>query len=324
MSTPRDPDGFGDRPGDGSEWREPSHLGGAGPDSGPEAGGPEAGGPASGPEDGGQGGEPNFADRRHRPRDDVPVDRDAWQPPGWDLPAATSGAGADQSADAPRPPATAAPEQPRASPFGGRPRSRDPETARVFTYEGDLVGAQGWAVQHGWTVSDGSAPEDAVLRELVVSAPVRPSKDHRPASVLRGRGAGLELVAFDVVYVSGRYVVPQWAVTAAPVLGTVPRFRLSPARFWKHGIGGMLPIASGNEYFDARWQLLAVEDGPQVRKLVADPVVQGLLMGSDDGDEFWSAAGHVAAIRPDGHRPQLIEHHTRLLAAVVGALAAGY
>jgi hypothetical protein len=108
------------------------------------------------------------------------------------------------------------------------------------------------------------------------------------------------------------------------VLGTVPQFRLSPARFWKHRTGGLLPILSGNEYFDARWQLLAAEDGRQVRQLVADPAVQGLLMGSDDGDEFWSAAGYVAVIRPDGHRPQLIEHHARLLAAVVGALAAGY
>ena len=42
------------------------------------------------------------------------------------------------------------------------------------------------------------------------------------------------------------------------------------------------------------------------------------------GDEFWTGAGHLAAIRPDGHRPQLIEHHTRLLTALVGALAAGY
>jgi hypothetical protein len=28
----------------------------------------------------------------------------------------------------------------------------------------------------------------------------------------------------------------------------------------------------------------------------------------------------VAAIRPDGHRPQLIEHHARLLTAIVVAL----
>ena len=66
------------------------------------------------------------------------------------------------------------------------------------------------------------------------------------------------------------------------------------------------------------------EDGPQVRRLAQDPAVHGLLLGTDDGDEFWTGAGHVAAVRPDGHRPQLIEHHARLLTAIVGALAAGY
>ena len=299
MSTPRDPDGFGDRPGDGSEWREPSHLGGDGQED-----------------------EPNFADRRRQPRNDD-QSSGAWQPPGWDLPDATPErqGGPDPAWDAP-PPATSAPEHRWGGPFSGR--QRDPEMARAFTYGGDLVGAQHWALQHGWTVSDGSAPEDAVLRDLVASAPVRPTKEHRPASVLRGRAGPLDLVAFDVVYPMGRSVVPQYAVTAAPVLGTVPRFRLAPARFWKHGTGGLVPIASGNDAFDGRWQLLAAEDGAQVRRLVGDPTVQGLLLGSDDGDEFWSAAGHVAAIRPDGHRPQLIEHHARLLAAVVGALAAAY
>ena len=102
------------------------------------------------------------------------------------------------------------------------------------------------------------------------------------------------------------------------MLAPFPGFRLSPARFWKHRTGGLLPIPSGDHAFDSRWLLLAAEDGPQVRRLAGDPTVQGLLLDTDDGDEFWSAAGHVAAIRPDGHRPQLIEHHARLLTAVVG------
>ena len=151
---------------------------------------------------------------------------------------------------------------------------------------------------------------------------MRPTRDHRPSNVLRGRGMGLDLVAFDVVYASGRYLVPQWAVTAAPVLGEVPAFRLSPARLWKHGTGGLLQVPSGDAEFDTRWVLLAAADGPQVRRLVEDPVVRQLLLGTDDGDELWSAAGFVAAIRPDGHRPQLVEHHARVLAVVVGALAA--
>lgn len=199
---------------------------------------------------------------------------------------------------------------------------RASEASQVFAYQGDEVGAQGWALQHGWTPSDGTGPQDAVLAELVASAPVRPTRDHHPAGVLRGRFGALELVAFDIVYASGRYLVPQWAVTAAPLLVPVPTFRLSPARFWKHRVGGLLHVPSGDAEFDARWMLLTAEDSPAVRSLVADAQVRELLLGSDDGDEFWSAVGHVAAIRPDGHRPALLEHHGRLLTAIVGALMA--
>ena len=320
MSSPRDRDGADD----GGEWQEPPHL------SGDE-------------KDGSAEDRPNFADRRLRPRDgDQVSDGGTWQPPGWDLPPATPDRNPDAEPSWPPPPAPGPPETPvapastpstasvpppvqepvRGGFFG--PRRRSPgEVEQVFRYEGDVVGAQGWALQHGWTISDGEAPEDAVLKELVASAPVRPTKDHRPASVLRGRAGTLDLVAFDIVYASGRYVVPQYAVTAAPLLGAVPGLRLTPARFWKHRIAGLLPIPSGDEHFDTRWMLLANEDSPQVRRLAQDPAVHALLLGSDDGDEFWTAAGHLAAIRPDGHRPQLLEHHARLLNALVTALSLG-
>jgi hypothetical protein len=231
----------------------------------------------------------------------------SWQPEGWDLP-------------------PAAPPREAGGPIlrGGRlGRPRQPWD-EVFEYEGDHVGAQDWAVQHGWTLSDGQAPQDAVLRDLIASAPVRPGKEAQPAGVLRGRAGTLELVAFDIAYPQGRSLVPKYAVTAAPLLGAVPALRLSPARLWRHRTGGLVPVASGNEAFDARWLLLAGEDGPQVRRVVQDPTVQGLLLGSDDGDEFWTGAGHLSAVRPDGHRPSLIEHHARLLTALVGALSVGY
>ena len=205
--------------------------------------------------------------------------------------------------------------------WGGRPRTPG-VVEQVFRYQGDTVGAQGWALQHGWEISDGTAPQDAVLAELVASAPVRATRDHRPAGVMRGRSGTLELVAFDVVFVDKRYTVPEYAVTAAPVLLPLPGLRLSPARFWRHRTGGLLHVPSGDDGFDARWVLLTAEDGPAVRRLVADPTVRQLLLGSDDGDEFWTAAGHLAAVRPDGHRPELIEHHARLLAAMIAALAA--
>jgi hypothetical protein len=239
----------------------------------------------------------------------------SWQPAGWDLPSA-------EPDRAPRAP-DAEPEWSGGPRFGDGPRAPD-QVQRAFQVETDLVGAQGWALQHGWTISDGQGPQDAVLRDLVASSPVRPGKEARPASVLRGRAGTLDAVAFDIVYPLGRRVVPKYAVTAVPLLGAVPGLRLSPSRFWRHRTSGLVPVASGSEAFDARWLLLAAEDGPQVRRLVQDPAVQGLLLGTDDGDEFWTGAGHLAAIRPDGHRPLLIEHHLRLLTALLGALAAGY
>ena len=274
--------GRDDRDGDdpGSEWHEPEHLG-----DGREPAGPSA-----------------------------------WQPAGWDLPAAEPDR-APRRAD----PEPAAPDAewtggPR---FGDGPRAPH-QMQRAFRVETDLVGAQGWALQHGWTISDGQGPQDAALGELIASAPVRPGKEARAASVLRGRAGSLDLVAFDIAYPLGRSIVAKYAVTAAPMLGAVPALRLSPARLWRHRTGGLVPVPSGNEAFDARWLLLAAEDGPQVRRLVQDPAVQGLLLGTDDGDEFWTGAGHLGAVRPDGHRPLLIEHHVRLLTALVGALAAGY
>ncbi|WNV75684.1 hypothetical protein [Geodermatophilus sp. DSM 44513] len=319
MSSPRDRDGFDrDQPDEGSGWREPGHLGGDDrsgaepstpqpPAPQPPAPQPPAEQPPAGSQQ--QGGST------------------AWQPPGWDLPPAVP----DRPAQAPPAgPQTAGDQPPGPGLFGPR-RPRTPgEVERVFAYQGDTVGAQAWAVQQGWDLSDGTGPEDAALAELVRTAPVRATKDHRPAGVMRGRYGTLDLVAFDVLFASGRYAVPEYAVTAAPVLGALPALRLSPARFWKHRTGGLVHVPSGDPAFDGRWVLLAAEDGPAARALVGSDAVRGMLLGTDDGDEFWTTAGTaggvsvggwIAAIRPDGHRPQLIEHHARLLTAVVGALA---
>jgi hypothetical protein len=239
-----------------------------------------------------------------------PRDRDDWEEP------AHLGDG-----DRTPGPADQAPQSTPVTVGAGRPPRAPSVVQQVFAYRGDTVGAQGWALQHGWEITDGTAPQDAVLAELVATAPVRTTRDHRPAGVMRGRAGTLELVAFDVVFVDKRHTVPEYAVTAAPVLLPLPGLRLSPARFWRHGTGGLLHVPSGDEAFDARWVLLATEDGEAVRRLVGDPAVRGLLLDSDDGDEFWAAAGHLAAIRPDGQRPELIEHHARLLGAMVSALA---
>jgi hypothetical protein len=275
--------------------------------------GPRDGDPGEGFDPAGEGGawhEPEHLGAGSGGEPGRPAEPSSWQPPGWDLPPAhrerTPGADAGQDW-------TGGPG------FGDGPRAPEP-----VRHGAELVGAQGWALQHGWTISDGNGPQDAVLRDLLATAPVRPGKEARPAGVLRGRAGALEVVAFDIAYPLGRSLVPKYAVTAAPLLGAVPGLRLSPARLWRHRTGGLVPVLSGNDAFDTRWLLLAAEDGPQARRLVQDPAVQGLLLGTDDGDEFWTGAGHLAAVRPDGHRPLLIEHHIRLLTALVGALAAGY
>jgi hypothetical protein len=224
-----------------------------------------------------------------------------WEPPGWSLPDAQGSA-------------------------SGAPAPWQPDTpAGVLPDPADPFGLRAEAVQRGWAVSDGTGPRDAVLADLLAAAPVRGlDRDYRAANVVRGRYGQLELLAFDVVFPLGKRLRFEYAVTAVPMLGQVPRLRLSPARFWKHGTGGMLPIPSGDPEFDHRWVLLAGEDGPQVRRLAGDPTVRDLLLGTDDGDEFWTAAGHVAAIRPDAHRPVLLDHHARLLSAVVAALAPSF
>ncbi|MCZ2821418.1 hypothetical protein O2V63_13830 [Modestobacter sp. VKM Ac-2977] len=339
MSSPRDRDRDGFDDGAGGQWQEPAHLGGDTP------GGGESGPAAPRPD----------SDRPAEPGDER-TGSQAWQPPGWDLPAveperpATSPPpstpqasvppattrdeaawqppGADQrQSDAPPPEQTDRPRRGLGGLFGGgRSRSGDDAGYRDVQPDpavaADPYGTQLWAQQFGWVPSDGTAPEDEPLTALVRSAPVRPGKEDQASRVLRGRGNGLDLVAFDIVSPVGRGFVSTHAITAAPVLGAVPAFRLSPARMWRHGTGGMLQIPSPDPEFDRRWVLLAAEDGPQVRRIAEDPVVRQSLLGSDDGDEVWSAAGFVAAIRPDANRPQLIEHHARLLAAVVGALAA--
>ncbi|MEI4271655.1 hypothetical protein TEK04_07950 [Klenkia sp. LSe6-5] len=346
MSTPRNGDGFDDRPEDQRGWTEPTHLGGPG-HQGPGFG-------HQGPGEGSSAGQQGEDAGR------------GWEPPGWSLPDAAPDRPAQQgpaqqdpAGRRPEPEweATPPPQQPWDAPAerqpwdppaeqapqkepqeerrggllgglfgGGRARApREPGAVeQVFTPKGGPVGPgdlAAWGQAFGWTASDGTGPQDAPLVELTRSAPVRPAKSEVPSNVLRGRADGLDLVAFDIVSPYGRGWVATHAVNAAPVLGSVPAFRLSPARLWRHGTGGMLQIPSGDPEFDTRWVMLAAEDGPQVRRLVEDPVVRQLLLGSDDGDELWSAVGFVAAVRPGGNRPQLVEHHARILAAVVAAVA---
>ncbi len=129
----------------------------------------------------------------------------------------------------------------------------------------DPAGMQAWARQQGRQVPGGTTPADAVLAELVATAPVRTARRHRPAGVVRARAGDREPVAFDVAFDAAFDAVAAVA---------------------------------------ARWVLLAAGDGPAVRRLAADEAVRGLLLGSDDGDEFWSAAGPLSHRTAGAGRPR--------------------
>ena len=115
---------------------------------------------------------------RDRDGDDDPAgEGSGWQRAGApratggepDPPTAAAAAGRDRRRRSPDRRPAGGPGRPpprrRAARAGGR-RPGGPERLRderAFRYETDLVGAQGWALQHGWTISDGSGPQDAVL-----------------------------------------------------------------------------------------------------------------------------------------------------------------
>jgi len=177
-----------------------------------------------------------------------------------------------------------------------------------------------WAQGAGWSVTDGDSAEDAPLVELIASAPMRLDEYHRARGVVRGQVGGWRMSAFEIVYERGRDRVRRYAVTAAPSLVPLPSLRLVPARFWSHKTGGMMMLPSGDEAFDTRWTLLVAEDSPAGRSLLVEPV-RALLLASEDRDEIWYGAGHLAITRPDNHYPDLLQWHTQVLSTLLAALS---
>lgn len=177
-----------------------------------------------------------------------------------------------------------------------------------------------WAQEHGWSVSDGDAAEDAGLVDLIASAPMRLDEYHRARGVVRGQVGNWRMTAFEITYERGRDRVRRYAVTAAPSLVPLPTLRLVPARFWSHKTGGMLALPSDDQAFDTRWTLLVAEDSATARALLAEPV-RALLLASEDRDEIWYGAGHLAITRPDNHYPDLLQWHRQVLATLLAALS---
>ncbi|MQA35772.1 hypothetical protein [Modestobacter roseus] len=189
----------------------------------------------------------------------------------------------------------------------------------VFASSADRPGVADWAWRAGWTRVEATGPRYGVAQELVRSAPVRRiDADHRPRDVIAGSAGDLDLLAFDIAVRARTGAIPEWAVTAVPLPDGAPAVRVSPARLWSHGAQELTQAATGDDALDRRWRILGDDD--RVAQLAGDPALQQALLATDDGDDIWTAAGHVAALRPDGHRPQLLEHHARLLAVVHRAL----
>lgn len=184
----------------------------------------------------------------------------------------------------------------------------------------EAPGLTEWAQSSHWTVSDGDAAEDAGLVDLIASAPMRLDAYHHARDVVRGQVGNWRMTAFDVVYERGRDLVKRYAVTAAPTLVPLPALRLVPARFWSHKIGGMLALPSDDPAFDSRWRLLIAEDSPTVRPLLSEPV-RALLLASEDRDEIWYGAGHLAIVRTDNHYPELLTWHTQVLSTLMTAVS---
>ena len=199
-----------------------------------------------------------------------------------------------------------------------RGHSRGPAD-EVFAGEVDRGGAGAWARRAGWGRIGAPDPQLQVVEELVRSAPARRiGSDHHPRDVLAGSVDGVGMLAFDIAVSASTGWITEWAVTAAALPDGAPAVRLTPARLWLHDPDGLARAGSGDEAFDARWRVLGRDS--RARRVAGDPAVRRALLATDDGDDIWIAAGHVAALRPDGHRPALLEHHVRLLAVIRRAL----
>jgi len=163
--------------------------------------------------------------------------------------------------------------------------------------------------------------EDPTLAPLLADAPLRLTAEHRAAPVVRGRSGTWDMLACEVRYLMprGELSLAQYAVTALPVPLPLPALRISPRRFLSHATAGLLVVSTGAEDFDSRWRVLASQDSPEVRGLIG-PELQATLLDGPDVDEVWTAAGHLAASRADGHHDALIDQHTSLLTAAMTGL----
>ena len=236
--------------------------------------------------------------RRHRPRGAQPPSRRADGPPAEAPGSRRAGTspGRSRTGPAPSPSPTAAQEwtggppgrrgPPRPGPDGARPSGRDrprrraglgtaarlddlrrrrPRGRRPAGPDRDLAGAprQGGPAGQRAPRPRGLAGPGRVRHRLPARAVDRAEvRGHRRPAARRRPGA---------------------AAVPRPLL-EAPHRRARPDRQRQRGV--RRPLAAARR-----------RGRPQVRRLVQDPPVQGLLLGTDDGDEFWTGG------RPPGRGP---------------------
>ncbi len=184
-----------------------------------------------------------------------------------------------------------------------------------FAVRADPAGVRAWCARHGWSAVDTPPP---VVAELLGSAPVPLGHEHVATGVRTGPADTWTALALDVQARTAHGVVPTWAVTAVGRPGVGDPWRLHPRRLQRFAVGPALPALDVPGPLGERW---SAAGSPALAALLAVPAVEQALLGTDDGDEVWATPTALAALRADGHRPDLVEHHLRLLTTLAGAEA---
>ena len=192
----------------------------------------------------------------------------------------------------------------------------------VMVPPADTWGTQAWALSVGWLLSDGTGPEDAPLAALVHERPGAPGQGGPCRAGPARPGNGLDLVAFDIVSPMGRQSVAR--TRSLPPRCSAPS---PPSGCPRPGCGGTAPAAWCRCPARTRSSTAAgCCSRPRTARRCAGWSRTRWSASCCSAATTATSCGRPPASSPrsgpTANRPQLIEHHARILAAVVAALAA--
>lgn len=192
----------------------------------------------------------------------------------------------------------------------------------AFAYQGDPAGVRRWAEQHGWVRTDEAPP---VVAEILEAAPVPLGPEYVASDVITGQFEGWDALAYNVGVQTSNGVVPKWAMTAVGRSQAGSGFWVHPkrlGRFRRREQGVVTAKLDFAELAD-RWTLSTNGTEGEGLDLLENRSVVHALLETDDGDELWATPTAFAAVRPDNHRPALLDHHLRLLTTLAKAEPTG-